>query len=107
MTEAEAHETVREALSDGLNNSNFYVSLKVTVGDPNASADELDLDDLVRRANQWLDGLDPDGPVIDRKKLNTELGPITVSLSALAWKPEVRPHTHPGAVGPHFPVITQ
>jgi len=67
MTDVEAHETIREALSDGLRNSNFYVSLKVAVGDPNAGADVLDLDDLVRRANEWLDELDPDGPVADRE----------------------------------------
>lgn len=107
MTGAEAHETVREALSDGLSNPNFYVLLKVTVDDPGGGADELDLDDLVRRANRWLDSLDPDGPVIDREKLNTELGPVTVSLSALAWKPEVRDSARPGAVGPHLPVITE
>lgn len=107
MTDVEAHETIREALSDGLSNSNFYVLLKVTVGDPNASADVLDLDDLVRRANQWLDGLDPDGPVTDRRKHNAEYGPVTVSLWALPWEQEVRRLARPGAVGPHLPVITQ
>jgi hypothetical protein len=107
MTDVEAHETIREALSSGLSNSNFYVSLKVTVGDPKVSADELDLDDLVRRANRWLDGLDPDGPVTDRKKLNNELGSVTVSLWALAWQREARDRARPGAVGPHLPVITE
>jgi hypothetical protein len=79
MTDVEAHETVREALSDGLNNSNFYVSLNVTVNDAGANADALDFDDLVRRTNQWLDGLDPDGPASDRENLNTEYGPVTAS----------------------------
>jgi hypothetical protein len=107
MTDVEAHETVREALSDGLNNSNFYVSLNVTVNDAGANADALDFDDLVRRTNQWLDGLDPDGPASDRENLNTEYGPVTVSLSAFPWTPEARPRARPGAVGPHLPVITQ
>lgn len=58
------------------------------------------------RANQWLDGLDPDGPVADREKFNAEYGPVTVSLWALPWKREARPHARPGMVGPHLPVIT-
>ncbi len=107
MTEAEAHEIVREALSNGLTNSNFYVSLKVTVDDPDAGTDQLDLDDLVPRANQWLDGLDPDGPLADRTSLRTDLGPVTINLSALPWKPEVRAAAQPGVVGPRYPVITE
>jgi hypothetical protein len=96
MTDVEAHEAIREALSNGLTNSSFYVLLKVTVSDPNAPADELDLDDLVSRADQWLHELDPDGPVTDRRKFNTEYGPVAVSLGALPWKKEVRPHALPG-----------
>jgi hypothetical protein len=83
MTDVEAHETIREALSRGLRNANFYVSLKVTNGDPNADADVLDLDDLVR----------------------SEYGSVTVSLWASPWKRETRPHARPGMVGPHLPVI--
>jgi hypothetical protein len=106
MTEAEAHETIREALSNGLSNPNFYVLLKVSVSDLTANSEVLDLDDLVRSANQWLDALDPDGPVADRKNFDTEYGPVTVSLRALPWKREVRGLAGPGKVGPHFPVIT-
>lgn len=106
MTDVEAHETIREALSRGLRNANFYVSLKVTIADPSADADVLDLDDLVRRANQWLDGLDPDGSVVDREIFNAEYGPVMVSLSAFPWKPEARPRARPGMVGPHLPLIT-
>jgi hypothetical protein len=105
MTDVEAHETIREALSSGLRNSNFYVLLKVTVGDPTTNAEILDLDDLVRRADQWLDGLNPDGPNADQKKFNIEYGPVTVSLWALAWNREVRDSARPGQVGPHLPVV--
>jgi hypothetical protein len=108
VTEMEAHELICGELNAGITSSQFFIWLSVTVEDPTPEADDLsvnDLNDLVRRTNDWLGRTGPVVELHDRTNvLICQYGSVTVSLRAGAWKPGGCWY-HSAKVGPPSPVM--
>jgi hypothetical protein len=110
--EPELHRQLRDALNEGLTNTDFFVWITVR---PTGHQNRFSyLPRIVQRTDRWLASLDPDAPQEDRKSsfdpaalLNAEFQDpaADVRIRAIPKKPEARGRRAAEIVGNPEPAL--
>ncbi len=90
------HEAVRDALNSNCRDPNFFVWINVDPETTDAEVEDVPLDDLARRVDEWLGTLDPDENPADGPRQETfDVSGLAVRVSALAKKASARGRSAP------------
>lgn len=104
--ELDLHHALRDALNQGLTNTNFFVWIDVR---PTGERDEFaHLDQIVTAVADWLEDLDPDAPPPGEGRVQEReiVDPAAnIKLRAIPRKPEARSRRAVQVVGNPEPIF--
>lgn len=86
----EAHLALRDALDAQLVNGDFFVWLTARVVGAPGVLSPGSRQEVVRLADEWLAGLDPDAPDAARAEMRWQHDGVSVRLQAVPKRPEAR-----------------